>query len=142
MITLTGVKERKKNRLIALLIFGLTLIGLLITQRNLGITRDEAYYYRAGELYEGYYEDAAKILWQEKINGVSKILAPAFISRYFDYNNEHPALMKTLFGFSWRLLHKCNCTKFSQFHPLPVNKPHRTLQLLDEVTAFRLPTMI
>jgi hypothetical protein len=49
--------------------------------------------------------------------------------------------MKTLFGLSWRLFHKCDCPHQAGRHPIAYRQKHVTLGLLDEETAFRLPTM-
>jgi hypothetical protein len=50
--------------------------------------------------------------------------------------------MKTLFGFSWRLLHKCHCPEQRGRHPIGYAERHLTLGLLDEEAALRLPTQL
>jgi len=57
--------------------------------------------------------------------------------------HEHPPLMKTLYGLSWRLFHRCDCTGPKRgLHPIAVHK-HRTLPLFArESTAFRFPAIL
>jgi hypothetical protein len=50
--------------------------------------------------------------------------------------------MKSLFGLSWRVFHKCHCPEQAGRHPIAYAHRHRTLGLLDEETALRLPTHI
>ena len=101
-----------------------------------GFTRDEGYYFDAAELYWGWYGELGDDI------AAGKPLAAfhrASIDRWFGYNHEHPVLMKTLYGFSWRLFHKCHCLKQGGRHPVAYTKPHRTLNLLGEAEAMRLP---
>ncbi|HEX2574487.1 MAG TPA: glycosyltransferase family 39 protein [Polyangia bacterium] len=121
----------RRRGLIALLLF---FAGTLVTfqaGRTQGFPRDEGYYFEAGELYAGWYE--------ELLTHPSKALTRASVDRWFGYNHEHPALMKTLFGLSWRLLHRCECPRQAGRHPVAYSHPHRTLSLLSEAEAFRLP---
>src|SRR5712692_2314409 len=48
--------------------------------------------------------------------------------------------MKTLFAFSWRLLHRCHCPTDAGRHPISYPRQHATLALLSEQQAMRLPT--
>jgi hypothetical protein len=90
----------------------LAALGVLIpAARSQGIPRDEAYYFRAAELYSRFFVDVAK----------GRPLRQA-VAADFSYNSEHPALMKELFGLSWRLLHGV----FG----------------MDEILAFRMPTLL
>ena len=69
-----------------------------------GNVRDEGYYFDAAEQYYGWYGE----LGENLISGHPlKSFTRSNIDRWFGYNHEHPALMKTLFGFSWRIFHKC-----------------------------------
>lgn len=111
---------------------------VLAASRNQGITRDEAYYMRAGELYVTYLEEAALRIGRGDVGGA---FSDALIERYYGYNPEHPALVKTLGGISWRLLHRCHCAEQAGLHPVPP-KRHPTLGLVDELTAFRLPAAL
>jgi 4-amino-4-deoxy-L-arabinose transferase-like glycosyltransferase len=81
----------------ALLSAGL-LVSLLATAGGLGFARDEGFYDRAALGYQAWFdelfEDPAAALTRESVD------------RHWEYNHEHPALMKTLFGFSWRVFHR------------------------------------
>jgi hypothetical protein len=52
--------------------------------------------------------------------------------------------MKTLYGLSWRLFHRCDCVGPKQgLHPIAVHGKHRTLPLFSrESTAFRFPAIL
>jgi hypothetical protein len=125
------------DRRIAAAIFGVMLVTLSWAGRTQGNVRDEGYYFDAAEQYYGWYGELGENLFS---GHPLKSFSRASVDRWFGYNHEHPALMKTLFGFSWRIFHKCKCPKQSGRHPLAYGKPHRTLGLLDEEAAMRLPT--
>jgi hypothetical protein len=67
----------------------------------------------------------------------------AVVDSYWADNHEHPPLMKTLYGLSWRMFHRCDCTGPKRgLHPIAVHK-HRTLPLFArESTAFRFPAIL
>lgn len=119
-------------------------IGLAVTalvaaaSTRQGLTRDEAYYMKAGELYVAYYEDALS-------GKLEAPLSDRAVAQYWGYNAEHPPLLKTLYGVSWRVLHRCTCVLDAQWHPQIAGRAvasHATLGLLSEITAFRLPTAL
>jgi 4-amino-4-deoxy-L-arabinose transferase-like glycosyltransferase len=83
----------RRARLVSTVLFVGTLAALLAGARTAGIPRDEAYYFRAGEQYLRFFTDLTHG------RGLSAAIAE------LAYNNEHPALMKLLFGASWRLFH-------------------------------------
>ena len=90
-------------------------IWLLATARSLGFPRDEGFYFRAATQYAQWFHlvlDGSKVAFQQ-----------GTIDGAWGYNHEHPALMKSLFAFSWMLLHE----KFHVF--------------ADASNAFRLPGM-
>jgi hypothetical protein len=122
---------------IAWAIFAVTLLTLQIASRTQGNTRDEGYYFDAAELYWGWYGELAENLAAGK---PARSFTRASVDHWFGYNHEHPALAKTLFGFSWRLFHKCRCPSQAGRHPVHYARPHRTLALLGEEQAMRLPT--
>lgn len=119
-------------------------IGLSVTllvaaaSSRQGLVRDEAYYMKAGELHVRYYEEALS----------GRLEAPfsdQAVWPYWSYNAEHPPLLKTLYGVSWRALHRCTCALDSRWHPeeaRTLSGPHATLGLVSEITAFRLPTAL
>ena len=99
----------------ALLCVSITILTSAFSTRQ-GITRDEAYYMKAGELYVRYYEDALT-------GRLKDPFADQAIASYWSYNTEHPPLLKTMYGVSWRVF-------------------HRGLGVVSEITAFRLPTVM
>jgi 4-amino-4-deoxy-L-arabinose transferase-like glycosyltransferase len=111
------MKRTSVDRVIGVALFVVTLALFIAGARTQGNTRDEGYYFSAAPSYSGWYTG----LFQGK--GFSRDA----IDRAFSYNHEHPALMKTLFGLSWRA--------FGYAGPA---KSH----LLDEETAMRLPTLV
>jgi hypothetical protein len=116
----------RRDRLTALVLGVACFAVLVATQRIEGVSRDEAYYFKAGEQYFGWFGG----LWDNLRAGrPGRSFARADIDRHFSYNHEHPPVAKVLFGFSWRLFHKCSC-----------QKRHVTLPLAGAITAHRLPT--
>jgi 4-amino-4-deoxy-L-arabinose transferase-like glycosyltransferase len=91
------------------------LVWLLATARSLGFPRDEGVYFRAASDYVGW--------WVMLFEHGRDALQQGAIDSAWSINHEHPALMKTLFGVSWWLLHE----KWHVFS--------------DASTAFRLPGM-
>jgi 4-amino-4-deoxy-L-arabinose transferase-like glycosyltransferase len=88
---------------------------LLATARSLGFPRDESVYFRAASEYVRW--------WLMLFERGREALRQGAIDSAFGLNHEHPALMKTLFGFSFWLFHE----KWQVF--------------ADASTAFRLPGM-
>ncbi len=126
----------RRDGLVALLICLFSTGILAAAGTREGFTRDEGYYFDAAELYWGWYgEIGDSILAGKPLAAFNR----RSVDRWFSYNHEHPALMKTLYGFSWRLLHKCHCPQQPGRHPVGYAKPHRTLGLLSEDAAMRLP---
>jgi hypothetical protein len=68
------------------------LLVLLATASDLGMSRDESFYVSAADSYGAWYEQ----LWHEP----SQAFTRGSIDQHWSYNNEHPALMKTLFAWS------------------------------------------
>ena len=129
----------RARRLGALGVFAVALAVLIGASRTQGNVRDEGYYFDAAEEYAAWYVD----LIDDTLHGKpGRELSRSGVDRGFNYNHEHPALMKTLFGLSWRLFHKCRCPEQAGLHPIRYHARHHTLGLLDEETAFRLPTMV
>ena len=91
-------------------------VWLLSTAHSLGFPRDEGMYFRAATDYVGWWRS-----WLE--HGQAAMQQGAIDGAWSD-NHEHPALMKTLFGISWWLLHE-------QWHLVK-----------DASTAFRIPGML
>ncbi|MCC7073264.1 MAG: glycosyltransferase family 39 protein [Deltaproteobacteria bacterium] len=64
-----------------------------VTAQQLGFTRDEGYYFKAGEQYWRWFESLAR--------HPVEALSAGGIDRGWGYNHEHPALVKTLFAWSF-----------------------------------------
>jgi 4-amino-4-deoxy-L-arabinose transferase-like glycosyltransferase len=90
-------------------------VWLLKTAQSLGFPRDEGVYFSAASSYIGW--------WRMLFEQARVALSPGMIDSAWAVNAEHPALMKTLFGLSWWLLHE-HWRLFS-----------------DASTAYRLPAM-
>jgi 4-amino-4-deoxy-L-arabinose transferase-like glycosyltransferase len=102
----------RQERWLAVALWGLAFAALWATESAVGFTRDESFYFHAAEDYARWFQ----LLWHSP----SEALTDAAIVRGWDYNHEHPALMKTLFGLSHLLFHD-------------------TLGWMRSATAFRLP---
>ena len=68
---------------------------LLATAPDLGLSRDEGMYVVAAESYAHWFELLA--------SDPAQALKPETIDRFYNVNHEHPALMKTLFAWSYLL---------------------------------------
>lgn len=93
-------------------LFLVAFLSLLLTEKYVGFGRDESVYFWAGEQHGRWF--------QLLLTSPSEALTDAAITRHFDFNHEHPALMKNLFGISFVVLHE-------------------KLGLLRPAAAFRLP---
>jgi hypothetical protein len=125
---------------VALVLAALTVAWLLAVEGRQGISRDEAQYFRAAEHYWGWFESLAT---NAKRGKLGQSFSRAGIEAYWSDNPEHPVVMKTLYAFSWRLFHRCECVKEAPFHFLPVTGKHMTIPLFArESTAFRFPAIL
>src|ERR671935_283092 len=88
----------RADRILAWALFAAAFAALWATQRAVGYTRDESFYFFASANHAGWFE----LL----VSNPRAAFADAQILRYFDYNHEHPALMKDLFGLSHWILHR------------------------------------
>jgi hypothetical protein len=80
-------------------VMGITYVGwLLAGARALGFPRDEGIYFHAGQSYFAWWRH----LWDAGLAAVDRNT----ITRVFEENHEHPALMKTLFGASEYIFHE------------------------------------
>jgi 4-amino-4-deoxy-L-arabinose transferase-like glycosyltransferase len=100
------------DRRLAWALFALGFLVLLLTEQPVGFTRDESQYFHAGESYARWFQLLA--------SNPSQALTDEAITRAFDFNHEHPVLMKVLFGLSYLLLNE-------------------GLHLLRPAAAFRVP---
>jgi len=71
---------------------------LIATADNLGYARDEGFYFRASETYAKWFD----ILWDDPKEAIKK----SVVDTYWKTNNEHPALVKSVFALTWTILYK------------------------------------
>lgn len=100
------------DRRIAWALFIGAFFVLLFTEQPVGFGRDESVYFHAAEQHGRWF--------QQLLDSPSAALKDEAITRQFDFNHEHPALMKNLFGISFLVFHE-------------------KLHLLRPAAAFRLP---
>jgi hypothetical protein len=132
----------KRDALICVLLFVGVVTWLLATEGAEGFGRDEGQYMRAGERYWGWFEELGHNI---KDRHPSRSFTASAIDRYWSDNApDHPVVMKTLYGLSWRAFHRCTCMGPGRFlHPIPVPGRHVTLPLFKrESTAFRFPAIV
>ncbi|HEY5089191.1 MAG TPA: glycosyltransferase family 39 protein, partial [Polyangia bacterium] len=137
-----GGTSRRADWLITFALALGTVLWLLAVEGREGIGRDEAQYMRAGERYWGWFEELGTNLRQGK---PGRSFTASAIDHYWSDNApDHPVIMKTLSGLSWRAFHTCTCTGPARgLHPIPVRGRHRTLPLFSrDSTAFRFPAIL
>jgi hypothetical protein len=127
---------RGRDYLVALLLLAGSAGALGLAQRDVGVMRDEATYFQAGERYWGWIEE---LLDSVGTGRSGTLFGRVAIARYFALNNEHPVLCKLLFGISWRALHGFDGKRGAGFHPNQYARPHKSLRLMTETSAFRAP---
>lgn len=96
-----GARAKKLDAAVAAALFVVTVVALAMTERDIGFTRDEGYYFKAAKLYFGWFRDVVAH-WSR-----GELFAPftqAVIDRHWSYNHEHPVLVKTAFALSWGIL--------------------------------------
>jgi Dolichyl-phosphate-mannose-protein mannosyltransferase len=136
------MKRPWRDRTIAAVLFFGVVGCLLATEGREGFGRDEGQYMRAGERYWGWFEELGRNVRQ---GHPGRSLTASAIDRYwFDNAPDHPVVMKTLYGLSWRAFHRCTCMGAARaLHPLAVSGRHITLPLFRrESTAFRFPAIL
>jgi 4-amino-4-deoxy-L-arabinose transferase-like glycosyltransferase len=72
------------------------LFALVASAKSIGYARDEGFYFHAASTYGRWFE----LL----LSNPARALEPAIVDRFWQENHEHPALMKSLFWLSQRLL--------------------------------------
>jgi hypothetical protein len=136
------MSTRARDATIAMALFVGVVGCLLATEGREGFGRDEGQYMRAGERYWGWFEELGRDISQ---GHARRAFAASVIDRYWNDNApDHPVVMKTLYGLSWRAFHRCTCTGPARgLHPIPVPHRHITLPLFKrESTAFRFPAIL
>ena len=116
-------------------------VMVLLSTMDIGFGRDEGYYFRAGELYSRWF--AALVDPDEEALSVDAV------ERHFKYNPEHPAIYKSLFGLSWRLLGDTDrgvergaLEREAASWYAGRRRPAPLMAVVRESTAFRLPTVV
>lgn len=85
----------------AVVLFGT--FAVLMKTMDIGVTRDESFYFRAAREYIGWFEE----LWTNLAQGTwQESFTRANIDRHWSYNAEHPVLVKALFALSHKLFHE------------------------------------
>ncbi len=113
--------SRAARLVVSLALFAIASTSVFMSQKDMGLARDELVYMNHGSRYADWWLDAA--------SGEDGTLTAEAITRHFGGdsatagNREHPPLMKTLFGLSERIL-------------------HRGLGVTDRVSAYRLPSAL
>lgn len=90
--------EARLDRRIGWALFFIGFFALLLTDKPVGFVRDESVYFHAAESHARWF--------QLLVSSPGQALTDEAIVRAFDFNHEHPALMKNLFGLSFVLLHE------------------------------------
>lgn len=135
---MSGLRETTwRDWLVALLLFCGSFSALAVAQKDQGVMRDEGTYFDAAERYWGWFEELGDNI---ATGSIGKSFQSANLQRHWSFNNEHPVLIKVLFAFSWRFLHRCECTtRATGLHSRRYKAPHNTLGLMSEISAFRMP---
>jgi hypothetical protein len=118
-----------------------TMAWLFAFEGRQGFGRDEGQYMRAGERYWGWFEELALNAGRGEVG--KSFTAPGIDRYWTDNAPDHPVIMKTLYGLSWRAFHRCTCTGPERsLHPIPIRGRHKTLPIFPrDSTAFRLPAI-
>ena len=87
-----GQDDRAVALMIAVVVAVVVAIVVGVTAQHVGFTRDEGYYFKAAELYAGWF--------RELVTSPMAALSKARIDAHLAYNPEHPFLMKGLFALS------------------------------------------
>ena len=131
--------QRHTDHIIAVALGLLVFTWLMSSLDRVGIGRDEGIYMNAAETYWNWAE-GADFQWRQ-------MRKQKWLDEHYEYNWEHPPLVKHLAGWSWRTFHRCNCPEQHGLHKIRhrnhrYKENHKTLGLLSEIEAFRLPTVI
>ena len=86
------MSARAFDRIVAIAIAVVVVVVLAATASDVGFTRDEGYYFKAGELYAQW--------WRLLATQPLQALSATAINEHLAYNPEHPFVMKGLFALS------------------------------------------
>jgi hypothetical protein len=76
-------------------------VAILLATLDMGYTRDESFYFRYAMAYQEWFVQAEEAKTPQE---VERVFSRDPVIATWVGNFEHPPLMKTLFGFSWRAL--------------------------------------
>ena len=110
----------RTQRVVGWLLALATTVAVIANEQNVGIARDETVYFQAGSHYAQWWLGLVTFDHGASTDGIKATFGGP---NGGPNNPEHPPLMKTAFGFSEWLL-------------------HRKLGILDELTAYRLPSAL
>ena len=94
-VVTTPVHVGLRDHLVGAAIAIVYLVVLLATASDLAMSRDESFYVTAAESYGRWYAQ----VFEDPETAFSQ----ASIDQHWAYNNEHPALAKTVFAWTWLL---------------------------------------
>lgn len=94
-------RERRIDAAIAAALFLLTVVVVGLTAESVGFTRDEGYYFKAGEQYWGWFAELGRSFAS---GDFGRPFEKAVIDRHLSYNYEHPVLVKNAFALSYGIL--------------------------------------
>jgi 4-amino-4-deoxy-L-arabinose transferase-like glycosyltransferase len=93
-------KEWRTDAALCVLLFLGTVVLVGLTSHSVGFTRDEGYYFKAGEQYWGWFVELGRSFAS---GDLSRPFDKAVIDKHLAYNFEHPVLVKNLFALSYGL---------------------------------------
>ncbi|HSW60459.1 MAG TPA: glycosyltransferase family 39 protein [bacterium] len=76
---------------------------IFLTSHLIGFVRDEGFYMKAASIKADWFEFIEESFGKEEL---AEPFSKKSIDKYFKYNNEHPTLIKTMFGFSQYLFER------------------------------------
>jgi hypothetical protein len=90
MTATSPLARTRADRWLAVVVVVVTAVVVGATAQTLGFTRDEGYYFKAGELYANW--------WRALFSTPTTALSTAGIDQHLSYNPEHPFLLKGSFA--------------------------------------------
>lgn len=102
----TTAADAKLDRWIAWGLFAVGFVALLVTEKPAGFVRDESVYFYAAEQHARWFQSVFQALKGFDFAALGRAFSDEAIGRGFDFNHEHPALMKNLFGLSFLVFHE------------------------------------
>ncbi len=96
-------KFEKKDYFLSFLVAFFIFLYIFMTRGLIGFVRDEGFYMRTAENSAAWFQEIETDL---KKGDILKPFTKKSINRYFEYNHEHPALVKNMFGFSLYIFNK------------------------------------